>query len=259
MRRLRPAKIAASLQMLARSAPLRPLVWRAIRSRSTSSREWLGGGVHVEDRPPALEVGRRDEDLAVEAPGAQQRRVELLEHVRGGDHHHVVAVAEAVELHQQLVERLVLLARDVLAAGGAHRVELVDEDDRRGGLARLAEEAPDARGAEAHEHLDERGGGLREEGALGLVAPPPWPAASCRCREGRAAGCPWARARRAPEALGVAHELHDLAQLVLGLLHPGHVVPADGARRGRLDLLRLGPRHHADHHQEDRRAGSRRR
>ena len=28
------------------------------------------------------------------------------------------------------------------------------------------------------------------------------------------------------EALGVAQELHDLAQLVLGLLHAGHVVPA---------------------------------
>src|SRR5919204_4663447 len=31
----RPAKIAASLQMLARSAPVRPLVWRATSSRST--------------------------------------------------------------------------------------------------------------------------------------------------------------------------------------------------------------------------------
>ena len=51
------------------------------------------------------------------------------------DHHHVVAIAEAVELHQELVQRLVLLARDVLAAGGAHGVELVDEDDRRGRLA----------------------------------------------------------------------------------------------------------------------------
>ncbi len=32
------------------------------------------------------------------------------------------------------------------------------------------------------------------------------------------------------EALGVAQELDDLAQLVLGLLDSGHVVPVDGAR-----------------------------
>ena len=43
-----------------------------------------------------------------------------------------------------------------------------------------------------------------------------------------------------PEALRVAQELHDLAQLVLGLVGSGDVLPADGARGLRLDLLRLG-------------------
>ena len=154
-------------------------------------------GVHVEDRLAALEVGRRDEDLAVEAARAQQRRVELLEQVGGGDHHDVVAVAEAVELHQQLVERLVLLARDVLAAGGAHRVELVDEDDRGRLLARLAEQPPDARGAEAHEHLDERGRRLGEEGRVRLVGHRLGEQRLAGARAGRAAGCPSAPWRRA--------------------------------------------------------------
>ena len=98
---------------------------------------------------PALEVGRGHEDLAVEAAGAQQRGVELVEQVGGADHHHVVGGAEAVELHEQLVERLVLLARDVLAASGADGVQLVDEDDRGRLLARDPEQPPDASGAEA--------------------------------------------------------------------------------------------------------------
>ena len=49
------------------------------------------------------------------------------------------------------------------------------------------------------------------------------------------------------EALGVAQELHDLAQLVLRLLDAGHVVPAHRPRGGGLDLLRLGARHEAQH------------
>ena len=57
-------------------------------------------------------------------------------------------------------------------------------------LARLAEQAPDARRAEAGEHLDERGRRLREELRARLVRRRPSRAASCRCRAGRAAGCP---------------------------------------------------------------------
>ena len=124
--------------------------------------------MHLEDLHAPGEVRRRHEDLAIEAARAQQRRVELVEQVGGGDHHELLRAAEAVHLHQQLVERLVLLARDVAAARGAHGVELVDEDDRRAGLARLAEQAPDARRAEAGEHLDERGRRLCEELGLGL-------------------------------------------------------------------------------------------
>ena len=45
------------------------------------------------------------------------------------------------------------------------------------------------------------------------------------------------------EALGVAQELDDLLQLVLGLVGAGDVVPADRGLRVRLDLLRLRPRH----------------
>ena len=51
----------------------------------------------------------------------------------------------------------------------ADGVELVDEDDRRRVLARLVEQAPDARGAEAGEHLDERRRRLREELGARLV------------------------------------------------------------------------------------------
>ena len=95
----------------------------------------LALGVAAEDRLAAVAVGRGDQHLAVEAARAQQRLVELVDVVGGGDHDHRAGVAlEAVELDQQLVQRLLALAGAAVAAaaaaGAADRVELVDEDHR---------------------------------------------------------------------------------------------------------------------------------
>src|SRR3954470_16967087 len=200
--------------------------------------------VDVEDPPAAPDVGRRDVDLAVEAARAQERRVELLEQVGGGHDDEPAARREAVHLDEELVERLLALGVLVRAAPRADRVELVDEDDRRLVLARLVEQAPDARGAEAGEHLGERGSRLRAELRAGL--------AGDRLREqrlaraGRAVEQHALRDGRAEalERLGVAQELDDLPQLRLVVAAPGDVAPADLLAGLRLDLDRLRARHH---------------
>ncbi len=169
-RRSRPAKMAASLQMLARSAPVRPLVWRATSSRSMSSASGLPLRVHAEDLLAPREVGRGHEDLAVEATGPQQRGVQLVEQVRGA--RSPPARRRPPKPSSSTSSWLSVWSfspDDVVAARGADRVELVDEHDRRRGLARLAEQPPDARRAEAREHLHERRRGLREEPGVGLV------------------------------------------------------------------------------------------
>jgi hypothetical protein len=220
--------------------------------------------VDLEDLLAPVHVGRRDEDLAVEAPRAQQRRVELLEQVRGGHDDDAVGAVEAVHLDQQLVERLLTLAGDVRAALAPDGVELVDEDDRGGMLAGLAEQAADAGGAKAGEHLDERGRRLREELRAGLLGD--------GLGEQRLAGAgrpvqedALGDLRAEPlEPLLVAQELHDLLKLVLGLVDAGDVVPADLQVGLRLDLDRLGLRHHLQgapededdrRHEEDREHG----
>ena len=48
----------------------------------------------------AADVGRGDEDLAVETARPQQGGIELLDEVRGRDHDHAVGRAEAVHLDQ---------------------------------------------------------------------------------------------------------------------------------------------------------------
>ncbi len=208
--------------MFARSAPVEPA--RLLRDQSqVDVRERLVARVHLEHADAALHVGRHDEHLTVEASRAQQRRVELLEQVRRGDHDHAPARGEAVHLDEQLVERLILLAGDVHAAAPAHRVELVDEDDRRLVLARDREQAADARRAQAREHLDEGCRRLREELRARLVRD--------GLRQQRLAG-----ARRPVqqdplrdlrpervEGLRFAQELDDLRQLRLRLVDAGDV------------------------------------
>ena len=178
----------------------------------------------IDSRPD--DVGRRDEHLAVEASRAKQRRVEILEPVRGRHDDDLVPRAEAVELDEELVQSLIVLAMDGAArASRADGVELVDEDDRGRVLARLLEELADPGGAETGEHLDERRRALRVEVRAG------------RARDGlgeqrlagsgRAVQQDSARNPRAEplEALAVAQELDDLLQLLLGLVEPGHVAP----------------------------------
>ena len=76
------------------------------------------------------------------------------------------AFAEAVHLHQQLVQRLLALvvaAAESGAALAADGVDLVDEDDARAVLLGLLEQVAHPGGADADEHLDEVGPGDGEE------------------------------------------------------------------------------------------------
>ncbi len=118
--------------------------------------------VHLEDVQAALQVRALDRDLAVEATRAQQRRVQDVRAVGGGDQDHAALDVEAVHLDQQLVESLLALvvaAAETRTAVPADGVDLVDEDDRRGVRLGLLEEVADAARADTHEHLDEVGAG----------------------------------------------------------------------------------------------------
>ena len=217
-----------------------------MRSRSTSGAERHRSGVDLEDLDAALAVGRVDGDAPVEASRAQQRRVEDLGAVRGAEDDHVRAGLEAVHLGEDLVERLLALV--VAAADPAHvararaadRVQLVDEDDRRRRLLGLLEQVAHARGAHAHDRLDELRGRHGEEGGVSLArdrAGQQRLAGSGRPVEQRAARDSGAELR---VALRVLEEVHDLHQLVLGVIDSGHVVEGDSLLLPGLDAPSRG-------------------
>jgi hypothetical protein len=128
--------------------------------------------VNLEDLQTALHVRAVDRDLAVEAAGAQQRRVEDVGPVGRGDEDHAALDVEAVHLDEQLVQRLLALvvtAAEAGAAMAADRVDLVDEDDAGRVLLGLLEQVADSGGTDTDEHLDEVGTGDREERHPGLA------------------------------------------------------------------------------------------
>ena len=175
----------------------------------------------------AVDVRAVDHHAAVEAAGAQQRRIEHVGPVGGGDQDHALVGLEAVHLDQQLVERLLALvvaAAEAGAAVAADGVDLVDEDDAGGVLLPLLEQVAHARGADADEHLDEVGAGDREERHVGLAgdgAGEQGLAGSRRAHQQHALGD---AAAELLELLGLLEELDDLLQLLLGLLDAGDVL-----------------------------------
>eukprot|EP00760_Papus_ankaliazontas_P034685 PhM_4_TR738/c0_g1_i2/m.100043 len=136
----------------------------------------LLGQVHLrrgdlEDEALRAAVGQRELDLAVEAAGAQQRGVERVPPVRGHDDLDVVGLVEAVHLVQELNKNALHLTVGTRLRVEALRrdgVDLVDEHNRWGVLARQAEHVADHAGPLAevllHElaadDADERGGGV---------------------------------------------------------------------------------------------------
>ena len=206
--------------------------------------ERLAPRVDVEDRLPSGEIRLTDEDLPIEATGAEEGDVEVFEPVRGGDDDDLLAMGEAVELDQELVQRLVVLAVEARAAAtGADCVQLVDEDDRRRVPAGTLEQLADASGAKPGEHLDEGRGALGVEGgARGM---------GNRLGEQRLAGSgravekdPLGHARaELREAARVSEEVDDLLELGGCVVHTGDVVPRHRGFRGRLYLHRPHARH----------------
>ena len=223
-------------------------------------------GVHLQDLEPTLPVRRLHDDAPVEPAGPQQRLVEHVRAVRRRQHDHAAVGAEAVHLGEDLVERLLALVvaaeARAAAARAADGIELIDEDDRRLRGLRLGEQVAHARGADAHDHLDELARAGREEGHAGLPRH--------RAGEQRLAGAGWAREQHAardlaperPVLVRVPEEVDDFDELLLCLLDAGDVVERDAlealvalgagaAERAQRATARRRPAHGEDDDAED--------
>ena len=114
-------------------------------------------GMNFQNAFAPAHVGPRYNDSSIKPTGPQQRRIEDVRPVGGGDENDVVLHLEAVHLDQELVERLLALvvtATESSASVPADRVDLVDEDDARRVLLALLEQIAHPRGAHADKHFN---------------------------------------------------------------------------------------------------------
>ena len=211
-------------------------------------RQLDGTGMHLQRGQTARQVGTVHGDAPVEAAGTQQRLVQHLGPVGGGQDDDALAGVKAVHLRQKLVQSLlplVVAAAEAAVAGLADGVDLVDKDDAGRHLGCLLEQVADTAGAHAHEHLHKAGAGDGEEGHARLA---------CHgLGQQRLAGTGGAHQQRALGQLGadggiaagIVQEVDDLLQRLLGLVLTGHVLEGDAG--GFLHIhLGVGLAHAAD-------------
>ena len=204
--------------------------------------------MHLQGGQTACQIGPVHGDAPVEAAGTQQRLVQHLGPVGGAQHDDALAGVEAVQLRQQLVQRLLPLVVAAEAAGVtglADGVDLVDENDAGGNLGGLLEQVTDTAGADAHKHLHKVRAGDREEGHARF--------AGHGLGQQRLTGTGRAHQQRALGQLGadggvlagIVQEVDDLRQRLLGLVLTGHVLEGDAGGFFHIDLG-VGLAHVAD-------------
>lgn len=188
--------------------------------------------MYLEDTLAADDVGVRHDDLTVETAGTQQRRIEHVGAVGGGDQDHAFIRLEAVHFDQQLVQRLlafVIAAAETGAAMAADGIDFVDEDDAGRILLGLLEHIAHAACTDADEHFDEIGARNGEEGHIGF--------AGDRAGEQRLAGTRRTDEQHATrnlaaetlELLRITQEFDDFLEILLGLVDTGNVFESHAA------------------------------
>ena len=115
----------------------------------------------AQDGFAATSFGEIDRDLPVEAPRSQEGRIEHVRPVGGGQHDHGLIGLEAIQLHQQLLQRLfpfiIAGERRCATARAPNRVDFIDKNDARRVLHGLLKEITYAAGPDPDEEFHKVG------------------------------------------------------------------------------------------------------
>ncbi len=183
--------------------------------------------VDLEDLLAAADVRVGHHDLAVEAAGPQQCRIEHVGTVGGSDQDDAFVRLEAVHLDQQLIQRLLTLVVAAAQSGAAMTadcVDFVDEHDAGRVLLGLLEHVAHAGGADTDEHLDKVGARDGEERDVGLTGDGAGQQGLAGARRADQQAALGDLAAQALELLRVLQEVDDLLELGLGLVDAGHIL-----------------------------------
>ena len=122
--------------------------------------------MHLKDLLTSRKIRRLNRHLTVKTARTQQGRIQNIRTVRRRNQDDVGVRIETIHLNQQLVQRLftlIVTATDAGATLAAHRIDLINKNDRRRRTLSLLEQVTHAGGTHTNEHLNEIGTRNREE------------------------------------------------------------------------------------------------
>ena len=184
-------------------------------------------GVHLQNAFATLYIGRVHHNLTVETARTQQRGVQNVHAVRGGNKHHGVVLVKAVHLNKQLIQRLLAFVVTATYAGTTlttNGINFVDEDNGRACLFGLVEQVAHTGSTHAHEHFHK----VRTRNAEERHA-----RFACNgTREQRFTGTRRAHQKATARNLcthglifvGICQEILNLAHFLHGFVHAGNIV-----------------------------------
>ena len=182
--------------------------------------------MHLEDCFATADVRQVHGDLAIEPARPQQRGIEHIGPVGGGDNDNAFLCIEAVHLDEERIEcllALIIAAAKSMPAAPAHGINFVNEHQAGRVLAGLLEHIAHAAGADTDKHLNKVRPANAEERRVGFA------------RDGFSQKC-FAGARRADhqnafwnataqplKLLGIFQELNQLGNFFNGFVDAGDI------------------------------------
>ena len=183
--------------------------------------------MNLQDSLATAHVGKIHGDLPVEAARPEQSGVEHVRTVRRGDDDDALGGVEAIHLHKQCVEGLlplVVATAEANTTTAAHGVDFINENEAGRAFARLLKHVAHPAGADTDEHLDEIRAADAEEGRLRLASDGLGQQGLARARSANHQNALGNAPAQPLKLFRVFEEFHQLADLVLGFLHPSNIL-----------------------------------
>ena len=129
--------------------------------------------VDLENLLATTNIRQTNHNLTVKTTWTQERRVQHVRTVSGGNHNDAVIHLKAVHLNQQLVKgllTLIMTAAHTVTTVTTDSINFIDEDNARRVLFSLLKHVTNTAGTNTHEHFNEVRTGNRKKRNLGFTS-----------------------------------------------------------------------------------------
>ena len=188
--------------------------------------EFHVAGMHLKNGLATAHVGQVHRDLSVKTTRSEQRGVEHIRPIGCRDNNNPILRVETVHLNEQRIERLfafVVSTAPAMSATASDSVNFVNKNEARCVFAGLFKHVTNTAGADTNEHFHEIRTADAEESGVSFAG---------NCLGEQRLACAWSAdheyalgnaSAQTLKFLGIAQELDQFGDLVLGFLNARHI------------------------------------